>query len=95
MPRVIESDIPARLDRLPWSRFHWLVVIALGITWVLDGLEVTLAGALGVVLKRLTLSASPMPRLAPAPHVICSVRSSARLASVTLQTGSAAKSSSR
>lgn len=50
--RVIESDIPARLDRLPWCRFHWLVVIALGITWVLDGLEVTLAGALGAVLTR-------------------------------------------
>ncbi|HET9182404.1 MAG TPA: MFS transporter [Candidatus Angelobacter sp.] len=49
---LLESDIPARLDRLPWSRFHWLVVIALGITWVLDGLEVTLAGALGAVLQR-------------------------------------------
>jgi MFS family permease len=49
---VIESDIPARLDRLPWGRWHWLVVIALGITWVLDGLEVTLAGAVGAVLKR-------------------------------------------
>jgi MFS family permease len=49
---VIESDIPARLDRLPWNRWHWLVVIALGITWVLDGLEVTLAGAVGAVLKR-------------------------------------------
>ena len=43
--RVIETDIPARLDRLPWSRFHWLVVVALGITWILDGLEVTLAGS--------------------------------------------------
>jgi MFS family permease len=52
LPPVIESDIPARLDRLPWCGFHWLVVIALGITWVLDGLEVTLAGALGAVLKR-------------------------------------------
>jgi hypothetical protein len=41
---VIETDIPARLDRLPWSSWHWLVVIALGITWLLDGLEVTLAG---------------------------------------------------
>jgi hypothetical protein len=41
---VIETDIPARLDRLPWSRFHALVVVALGITWILDGLEVTLAG---------------------------------------------------
>ncbi|MGH9637827.1 MAG: MFS transporter, partial [Candidatus Angelobacter sp.] len=49
---VIVSDVPARLDRLPWSRWHWLVVIALGITWVLDGLEVTLAGAVGAVLKR-------------------------------------------
>ncbi|MGH9375945.1 MAG: MFS transporter, partial [Terriglobia bacterium] len=39
------------MDRLPWSRWHWLVVIALGITWVLDGLEVTLAGAVGGVLK--------------------------------------------
>jgi len=48
---IVESDIPARLDRLPWSRWHWLVVIALGITWVLDGLEVTLAGAVGGVLK--------------------------------------------
>lgn len=49
---IIISDVPARLDRLPWSRWHWLVVIALGITWVLDGLEVTLAGAVGAVLKR-------------------------------------------
>ena len=40
------TDVPARLDRLPWSRFHWRVVIALGITWILDGLEVTLVGSL-------------------------------------------------
>ena len=38
------TDIPARLDRLPWSRFHWLVVIALGASWAIDGLEVTLKG---------------------------------------------------
>ena len=44
---VFTTDVPARLDRLPWSRFHWLVVTALGITWILDGLEVTLIGALG------------------------------------------------
>lgn len=49
---LVESNIPARLDRLPWSRWHWLIVVALGITWVLDGLEVTLAGAIGAVLKR-------------------------------------------
>jgi MFS family permease len=47
----IETDVPQRLDRLPWSSWHWLIVSALGITWVLDGLEVTLAGALGGVLK--------------------------------------------
>jgi MFS family permease len=45
------TNIPARLDRLPWSRFHWLVVWALGITWVLDGLEVTLIGAVSGVLQ--------------------------------------------
>ena len=45
------SDVPARLDRLPWSAWHWRVVIALGITWTLDGLEVTLVGALGSILN--------------------------------------------
>ncbi|HTH79452.1 MAG TPA: MFS transporter [Ramlibacter sp.] len=46
------SDIPARLDRLPWSRWHWRVVLALGIAWVLDGLEVTIVGSIGSVLER-------------------------------------------
>jgi MFS family permease len=58
---LAHSDIPARLDRLPWSRWHWRVVIALGVAWVLDGLEVTLVGSLGGVLERpdtLGLSAS-------------------------------------
>ena len=50
--RRIETDIPFRLDRLTWSRFHTLVVIALGITWVLDGLEVTLAGSIAGALKK-------------------------------------------
>jgi MFS family permease len=49
---LIKSNIPARLDRLPWSAWHWRVVIALGIAWVLDGLEVTLVGSLGAVLER-------------------------------------------
>jgi MFS family permease len=49
--RVIETDIPARLDALRWSGFHTRVVAALGITWILDGLEVTLAGALSGALK--------------------------------------------
>jgi MFS family permease len=50
--QVIQTCIPARLDRLPWSRWHWLIVTGLGITWVLDGLEVTLAGTIGGVLKQ-------------------------------------------
>jgi MFS family permease len=49
--RVIETSIPSRLDSLPWSGFHTRVVLALGITWILDGLEVTLAGALSGALK--------------------------------------------
>ncbi|RED22788.1 putative MFS family arabinose efflux permease [Rhodopseudomonas thermotolerans] len=49
--RVVETDIPARLDGLLWSGFHTRVVAALGITWILDGLEVTLAGALAGALK--------------------------------------------
>src|SRR6188472_2608079 len=48
---VVTTDIPARLDRLRWGRFHTLVVVALGITWILDGLEVTLAGAIAPALK--------------------------------------------
>src|SRR5205807_8069802 len=49
---AIESYVPARLDRMPWSRWHWLIVISLGATWILDGLEVTLAGSLGGILTR-------------------------------------------
>src|SRR5215475_4346765 len=48
---IVQTDTPARLDRLPWGRFHTLVVVALGITWILDGLEVTLAGSLSGALK--------------------------------------------
>ena len=50
---TFETLIPARLDRLPWSRFHTLLVLALGITWILDGLEVTLMGAIAAVLTSL------------------------------------------
>ncbi|MGI4816101.1 MAG: MFS transporter [Janthinobacterium lividum] len=49
--QVIETDLPARLDRLPWGTFHTRVAVALGITWLLDGLEVTLAGAVASALK--------------------------------------------
>jgi MFS family permease len=49
---IVETDIPARLDALPWGRFHTLVVAALGITWILDGLEVTLAGSVAGLLQQ-------------------------------------------
>ena len=51
MRETIRTQIPARLDRLPWSRFHWLFVMALGVTWILDGLEVTFKGAVSGVLQ--------------------------------------------
>lgn len=49
--KAVRTNIPARMDRLPWSNWHWLVVIALGITWILDGLEVTIVGAIASILK--------------------------------------------
>jgi len=48
---IVETNVPGRLDRLPWSRFHWLVVIGLGTVWILDGLEVTIVGS---IASRLT-----------------------------------------
>jgi MFS family permease len=46
----ITTDIPARLDRLPWVRWHWLIVIGLGTVWILDGLEVTIVGSIAARL---------------------------------------------
>src|SRR5690348_888825 len=46
-----QTDVPARLDRLPWSPWHWKVVLALGVTWIIDGLEVTLVGAVSPILE--------------------------------------------
>ena len=46
----ITTDIPARLDRLPWARFHWMVVVGLGTVWILDGLEVTIVGSMSTAL---------------------------------------------
>jgi MFS family permease len=48
---TVSTDIPLRLDRLPWSRWHWRVVIALGVTWIFDGLEVTVVGAIAGALR--------------------------------------------
>lgn len=47
----ISTDIPARMDRLPWARWHWLVVIGLGTVWILDGIEVTIVGSMSAALK--------------------------------------------
>src|ERR1700745_1455752 len=43
----IRSLIPARIDRLPWSKFHTRLVMALGVAWILDGLEITIAASVG------------------------------------------------
>src|SRR6476659_9313622 len=45
--RTVETRIPARMDRLPWAKWHWMVVLGLGLVWVLDGLEVTIVGIIG------------------------------------------------
>src|SRR5258705_821706 len=66
-PTVIRSLVPARMDRLPWARFHTRVVVALGITWVLDGLEITIASLIGPVLQSehtLALSSAAVGRVA-------------------------------
>ena len=55
---TIETDVPKRLDRLPWSRWHWLVVAALGFVWILDGLEVTIVGSIGPTLQKTSLHLS-------------------------------------
>ena len=50
--RVVETQIPSRLDRLPWSHWHWMVLVGLGTVWILDGLEVTIVGAVGSTLTK-------------------------------------------
>jgi hypothetical protein len=70
---TIRTQIPARLDRLPWSRFHWRVVAGLGTVWILDGLEVTIVGSIGSRLAPATggpagsapPSTKPSPRTGP------------------------------
>ena len=66
-PATIRSIIPARIDRLPWAPFHTRMVIALGVAWVLDGLEITIAGAIAAVLTEnttLSLSATEVGAIA-------------------------------
>jgi MFS family permease len=50
-PRTIRSLVPARMDRLPWTRFHWRVIIGLGSAWILDGLEIQIVATVGTVLQ--------------------------------------------
>ena len=67
--QTFQTNIPNRMDRLPWSRFHWMVVVALGIAWILDGLEVTIVGSLSGALSdspALHLSASQVGAAASA-----------------------------
>ncbi|CAH0446036.1 hypothetical protein LMG10661_02164 [Ralstonia syzygii subsp. syzygii] len=66
---ICTSDLPGRLDRLPWSRFHTRVVIALGITWLLDGLEVTLAGAVAGALAAIQARWGTAAERRPLEHV--------------------------
>src|SRR3984893_8143899 len=50
-PGTIRSLVPARMDRLPWTRFHWRVVLGLGTAWILDGLEIQIVATVGTVLQ--------------------------------------------
>jgi MFS family permease len=69
----IRTDVPARLDRLPWARWHWLIVIGLGTVWILDGLEVTIVGNLSGQLAKegsgLDITQSQVTGLAAAMYV--------------------------
>src|SRR5918912_1987300 len=67
VPRTVRSLVPARMDRLPWSRFHWRVIIGLGAAWILDGLEIQIVNTAGTVLtdhKTLSLSSADVGLLA-------------------------------
>ena len=66
-PPLIRSLIPARIDRLPWSKFHTRLVMALGVAWILDGLEITIASNVGADLTQIGSPAGPT--LATDPQV--------------------------
>ena len=70
---TIETNIPARLDRLPWSRWHWKILIGLGTVWILDGLEVTIvgsiAGAISAKGSGINISAAEVAGLAASLYV--------------------------
>ncbi|MFD7589003.1 MFS transporter [Kitasatospora sp. NPDC059811] len=70
---VIETNVPARLDRLPWSRWHWRIVIGLGTVWILDGLEVTIVGNMAARLAQpgsgIAISTTQVTTIAAAVYV--------------------------
>jgi MFS family permease len=72
-PGTVTTRIPARLDRLPWSRWHWTIVIGLGTVWILDGLEVTVVGNIASRLSEsgsgLAISSSQVTGMAAALYV--------------------------
>jgi MFS family permease len=70
---TIETDIPARLDRLPWSSWHWKILIGLGTVWILDGLEVTIVGSIAGAISAhgsgIDISAADVAGLAASLYV--------------------------
>jgi hypothetical protein len=92
---TIETQVPSRLDRLPWSRFHWLVVIGLGTVWILDGLEVTIVGS---IASRLTEKGSGLElstgQVGTAAAFYVAARAWARCSSASSRTASGARSCS-
>lgn len=71
MVEPIQTNVPARLDRLPWSRWHWRIVIGLGTVWILDGLEVTIVGNIAGRLARsgIDISTAQVTTVAAALYV--------------------------
>jgi hypothetical protein len=82
--QTVETNIPARLDRLPWSRWHWMIVFGLGTVWILDGLEVNFLGMISARLSEPGSGLTRAPRRGSRPvPCTCSARASERCSSVT------------
>jgi hypothetical protein len=93
--KKVTTDIPARMDRLPWSRWHWLVVSGLGTVWILDGLEVTIVGSIaGRLVEEGSGLAITEAQLGQAAGVYVAGPVWVRCSSVTSPTGWAARSCS-
>ena len=94
---TVTTKVPARLDRLPWSRWHWMIVIGLGTVWILDGLEVTIVGNISGQLAKpgsgLDITQTQVTGFGAALYVAWAP-ASARCSSAGSPTGSAARSCS-